>query len=82
VLIQALNRERTAFWMTERAQVHWQAARILRQDGLQLFGTETSPDQFALGAEFTNGYGPDKPFAQADTFTPQERALRCERTAA
>ncbi len=50
-----------AFWRTDRARAAWDAALIERQHGLELFGTETEPDQDALRGQFDYAYGPQHP---------------------
>ena len=56
-----LLRSRRAFWRTDRARAAWKAALVSRLHGLELFGTETDPDQNAEGARFEHGYGPSHP---------------------
>jgi tetratricopeptide (TPR) repeat protein len=55
----ALDRSRTAFWAVDRAQAGWVAATLLRNRGMEMMGTETSPDNAGFeGGELQAGYGP------------------------
>jgi hypothetical protein len=55
------RRGRDAFWATDRARGGWAAAVLLRTRGLELTGTETSPDHAAMDGELPFGYGPPGP---------------------
>ncbi len=55
----ALDRARTAFWAVDRAQAGWVAATLLRNRGMEMMGTETSPDNAGFeGGALRAGYGP------------------------
>jgi hypothetical protein len=73
--IAAQRRAHAAFWSSDRARAGWQAAILLRTQGMELTGTELNPDQTALGGAFDGGYGPDDkgPNWEIGTFVPAEQ---------
>ncbi len=55
----ALQHSQTAFWAVDRAQAGWIAASLLRKWGMEMMGTETSPDYSGFsGGALDSGYGP------------------------
>jgi tetratricopeptide (TPR) repeat protein len=56
----ALSRSRTSFWALERAKGAWDAAVVLRTNGMKLMGTTTAPD-YGLGGWSDWGVGPTGP---------------------
>lgn len=60
---RGLRRSHEAFWASNRAQAGWDAALLLRRQGMELMGTETLPDSKGfmdgdLDGELSGGYGP------------------------
>jgi hypothetical protein len=75
-LADSVRRAEHGFWATGRAAGAWRSATLLRNDGMELVGTEIQPDEAALDGEFADGYGPptDSLFKQPGTFTVAEQA--------
>jgi len=59
-LAGALRRSGSSFWAGNRAKAAWEAAAILRVNGMELTGTTTSPD-YGLYGGFDQGFGPTDP---------------------
>ncbi len=76
---KALRRSQGAFWASDRAQAGWEAAVLLRTRGMEMMGTETSPDFGGVRGGWENwgfGPGPGGPLGQREETFVQDELIR------
>ncbi len=82
---QELQRARGAFWASDRANAAWRAALLMRESGMELSGTEESPDQASVGGQLADWLGPgqDGPFTKTNAaWATQDEHVRYGASAA